>query len=92
LPDPIEERTAGGALYKAPITMDKEKHRTCKATFILASGSAFEDWPKSYKPEPGDRVYVAVAAGMIHEGLDGQEYRIVNDKDILGALDDAVNG
>lgn len=86
LPDPVDETVGGGLLYKPQTVMDKEKHRTCKATFILGSGQAFEDWPKSYKPKPGDRISVAVAAGAIHEGLDGLEYRIVNDKDIIGKL------
>lgn len=86
LPDPVEEKTVGG-LYKPQTTMEKEKYRTCKATFILGAEAAFKDWG-GYVPEPGDRVYVAVNAGMIHEGPDGQFYRIVMDKDILGQLDE----
>lgn len=91
LPDPVEEVTAGG-LYKPRQTVDSEENRTCKATFILGSGSAFTDWPNSYRPEPGDRIYVAVAAGMKHTGPDGLKYRIVNDKDIIGQLDPEQEG
>lgn len=85
LPDPVEEKR--GAIFLANETIDREKMKTCKATFILGSLNAFRDWG-GYMPEPGDRVYVAVAAGMIHKGPDGQEYRIVNDKDIIGKLDE----
>ena len=85
LPDPVEEKTEGG-LWKPGMVRDKEKHQTCKATFILKSENAFRDWG-GYMPEPGDRVYVAVASGMIHEGPDGTLYRIVNDKDVVGQLD-----
>jgi co-chaperonin GroES (HSP10) len=86
LPDPVEEKTEGG-LWKPNAAKDKEKYQTCKATFILKSENAFRDWG-GYMPEPGDRVYVAVASGMIHESPSGELYRIVNDKDILGQLDD----
>lgn len=84
LPDPVEEKTTGG-LFKPDIVRDREKYQTCKATFILGSENAFRDWG-GYMPQPGDRVYVAVASGMIHEGPDGKLYRIVNDKDVIGRL------
>jgi chaperonin GroES len=85
LPDPVEEKTAGGLIIPDKVR-EKEKHKTCLATFILRSENAFRDWG-GYIPEPGDRVYVAIASGMIHEGPDGQSYRIVNDKDVLGRID-----
>jgi chaperonin GroES len=84
LPDPIEEVTQGG-IIKPGIVRDREKHRTVKATLIAVGGNAFEDC-KPPIPQPGDRVYVAVAAGIIHEGPDGEEYRLVNDKDIVGII------
>jgi chaperonin GroES len=86
LPDKVERTTTGG-LYKPDTVVDKEKWKTCKAVFILRSDNAFRDWG-GYIPEPGDRVYVAVSSGMIHEGPDGQTYRIVNDKDVIGELDE----
>ena len=86
LPDEVAAMTAGG-LHLSPQTVDREKMKTCKATFILRSENAFRDWG-GYMPEPGDRVYVAVASGMIHKGSDGKEYRIVNDKDVVGQLDE----
>lgn len=84
LPDPVQEKTEGG-LYKPDTVRDREKYQTCKATFILASANAFRDWG-GYRPEPGDRIYVAVASGMLHEGLDKKLYRIVTDKDVIGRL------
>ena len=86
LPDPVADKTEGG-LWKPDAVRDKEKYQTCKATFILASENAFRDWG-GYRPEPGDRIYVAVASGMLHDGLDGKIYRIVNDKDVVGQLDE----
>jgi len=88
LPDTVEEKTEGG-IIKPDIVKDKEKHQTCRATMVLRSESAFRDWG-GYIPEPGDRVYVAVASGLVHEGPDGRTYRICNDKDVLGRIDDSA--
>jgi hypothetical protein len=84
LPDPPDEVTAGG-IIKAKDAVRLEALKTCKATFIMGSENAFRDWGNS-KPQLLDRVYVAVASGMVHQGPDGREYRIVNDKDVIGRL------
>ena len=82
-PDPVEEKI--GAIHVPDSVRDKMKHRTVKATLVAVGGNCFEDW-RPPVPVPGDRVYVAVGAGIIHEGPGGNEYRIVNDKDIAGIL------
>lgn len=84
LPDQPSDRTEGG-LWKPDIVKDREKYKTVKATLIAVGGNAFEDC-KPPIPKPGDRVYVAVAAGIVHEGPDGKEYRLVNDKDVCGII------
>lgn len=86
LPDPVEEMTSGG-IYKPKETVEKEGYRTSKCTFIMGSDSAFRDWG-GYIPKPGDRVLAGVYSGALHKGPDGRTYRIVNDKDILGQLDE----
>jgi chaperonin GroES len=85
--DPVEEKTASGLIVKPDIVKDKERWRTIKATLVAIGGTAFTN-PSWGEPTPavGDRVYVAVAAGIVHIGPDGDEYRIVNDKDIAGIL------
>jgi len=83
LPDPVEEKI--GSIHVPDTVRDRMKHRTVKATLVMAGGNAFEDWHPPI-PQNGDRVYVAVGAGIIHEGPDGREYRIVNDKDVVGIL------
>ena len=70
LPDKVEEKTAGG-LFKPDTVREKEKYKTCKATFILRSENAFRDWG-GYIPESGDRVLAAVYSGAIHKGPDGR--------------------
>lgn len=86
LPDTVEEKTAGG-IIKPDMVRDKEKYQTTKATFVLGAENAFRDWG-GYMPEPGDRVLVNVHAGMRWKADDGKEYQIVNDKDIIGKLNE----
>lgn len=86
LPDPVEEKTAGG-LYKPDTIRDREKYQMTKATFVLRSERAFRDWG-GYIPEPGDRVLVSVYAGSFIKGDDGKDYKLVTDKDVYGQLDD----
>jgi co-chaperonin GroES (HSP10) len=83
LPDEVEEKI--GSIHIPDTVRDKQKHRTVKATLVAAGGNAWDGWSEPI-PSPGDRVYVAVGAGIVHEGPDGKEYRIVNDKDIAGIL------
>ena len=84
LPDVVPEKTAGG-IIRAPITVERENYKAVKALLIAVGGNAFEDW-KPPIPEPGQRIYVAVAAGIIHTGVDERKYRIVLDRDIAGIL------
>ena len=86
LPDPVEEVTSGG-IIKAPEARRLEELRTSKATLILRSENSFRDWG-SYAPEPGARVSVYIFSGAIEHGPDGREYRIINDKDVMGELDE----
>lgn len=85
--DPVEEKTASGLIFKPDAVKDKERWQTIRATLVAVGGLAFTnpDWGDP-TPEPGDRVYVAVAAGIVHKGNDGEEYRICRDQDIAGIL------
>ena len=56
------------------------------ATFVAAGGNAFEDWHDKRLPKLGDKVLIAKYAGITVKGADGQEYRILNDKDISAIL------
>lgn len=90
LPDEVKETTDSGLLYKPQTTMEREEMRQLKATLIAVGGMAFEDGEQWKPPLPkvGDRIYVKVAAGVIHPGEDGKDYRIINDNDILGICED----
>ncbi len=84
--DPIEETTSSGLIFKPDIAKEKERWQTIKATLVSKGGLAFTnpDWGNP-TPKIGDRIYVAVAAGIVHKRQE-REYRIVRDQDIAGIL------
>lgn len=84
LPDEIQEKTAGG-IIRPDIVREREQYKAVRAELIAVGGNSFQDWQPPI-PEPGQRVYVAVAAGIMHTGPDGRKYRIVLDRDIAGII------
>lgn len=91
--DPVEEKTAGG-LYLPPSEMDKQKHATTNATVIAVGGLAWSEAKHDAKtfgvdavfPEVGSRVKVGRYTGDNHKGVDGKEYTILNDTDVIALL------
>ena len=91
LPDEVKDMTAGGIALPQTV-IEKQQMRQLKATLIALGGDAFDvaspqEWRQPL-PKVGDRIYVKVAAGVIHPGEDGKEYRIINDADILGICEE----
>ena len=85
-PEKIDEKTAGG-IWKPQDLCEKEQAATTAGEIIAISPLAFTyaDWPVTTSPpKVGDRVALARYAGMTVKGSDGEEYRLVNDKDIAG--------
>lgn len=87
-PDAVENKTAGG-LYLSDETQDREKHKATRGTIVALSPMAFNEDvfpPDMEKPQPGQRVCIALHAGAFVEGMDGEQYRIVKDKDVTGLI------
>lgn len=90
LPDPVEEKTAGGLILSEE-TIDRNKHQATRGTLIAASPMAFNDdvYPSDQpKPQAGQRVAVALHAGAFIKGMDGKEYRLVKDKDVVALIEE----
>ncbi len=87
LPDKAEEKTSGG-LY---IPQDKQSRdqgaaQTGKLVAISPMAFSFDEWPEDEpKPKVSDRVVFVRYAGASIES-NGEDYRIIKDKDILGVL------
>lgn len=82
-----------GGIYLPTEVMDKEKFAQTRGVIVAASPMAFsfDDWPPGEaKPKAGDKVAFARHTGTFVEGLDGVEYRVVKDKDIVAIIDGAA--
>jgi len=86
-PDPVEEKTAGGIIL-ADATKEKAKYAGTKATLVAAGDNAFMEWgPTARKPRPGDRVHFAQYTGARIQGEDGEDYVVMNDKDLTAIVE-----
>ena len=86
-PDAVEEVTKGG-IIRPDVVKDKAKYAATKATFIQAGENAFLEWGSdARKPKPGDRVLFAQYSGAREKGADGEDYVLMNDKDLLAVIE-----
>jgi chaperonin GroES len=83
-PEQIEEKTASGIILTAQ-TKEKDQMAQVKGVLVAIGGNAFEDW-MSPRPEIGNTIYFGKYAGFVVNGIDGEEYRLCNDKDICGII------
>lgn len=83
--DPELRRMKAAGLALPPELKQKEQQGGQRGVVIAIGGNAFEDW-KGRAPKVGDRVYTARYPGFQFTGEDGQQYRMVNDKDLCGVI------
>ena len=84
-PDEVEEITKGG-IFLPDQKQEQEKYATTEGLIVDISPLAFTyvespEW-KGQKPKVGQRVVHAKYAGLRITGNDGEEYTLLNDKDI----------
>lgn len=87
----VDEKTKGGIILPDE-HKDREQFAQMQGTLVAISPLAFTyadkgDWGEAAKPKPGDKVLFAKFAGAAVKGKDGNDYRLVNDKDIAAVLD-----
>ena len=91
-PKRVEERTKGGIILP-DTTKEREEYAAVEGTIVALSHLAFTyataaEWGDS-KPKAGQRVVYAKYAGVrVKSPIDGQEYLLVNDKDICATIED----
>lgn len=87
LPTKTEQKTKGGIILPDE-SKDRKDHAQMEGQLIASSPLAFtyDDWKTSSSPTVGDRVLFAKYAGALVKGKDGEDYRLVNDKDISAVL------
>lgn len=87
LPSKIEEKTKGGILLPNE-SQDRNQFAQMEGQLIACSPLAFtyDEWKTNDAPKAGDRVLYAKYAGAMVKGKDGEDYRLINDKDISAVL------
>lgn len=88
-PDAAKEKTGGGIFLPQDVQADQQR-AIQKGTIEAISPAAFSYhvWPFDvHIPRVGDRVLYARYSGTLIEGKDGEDYRLINDKDIGAVID-----
>lgn len=83
--DPALARAKAAGLQLPPDVLERELMAQIVADLVAVGGNAFEDW-KPPIPKVGNSVLIAKYAGITIRGADGNEYRMLNDKDISGII------
>jgi len=83
-PEAVEAQTKGG-IYIPETTQDKEKFARERGRVVAIGSIAFTDPTWLETPCVGDTVLYDRYAGSMVKGLDGKDYRLINDKEI-GAI------
>ena len=85
---PKEEKI--GSIIIPDNTNDRERMAHVRGRIVSASPAAFDfaSFPDGSVPSVGDAVIFAKFGGIVTEGDDGKEYRLLNDKDILAVIEE----
>ena len=83
--DKVDEKTESGIILHSE-TARKEQLAENRGTVIALGSTAYYD-EESKWCEVGDRILFAKYAGLLYQGKDGLEYRVMNDRDVVATLD-----
>jgi len=86
LPDPVEEITQSGIILSVGENRDRERLAQLKGTIVEVGNTAWLDQPSPWANE-GDHVIFGKYSGLIYQGADEKEYRIINDLDVVAIVD-----
>jgi co-chaperonin GroES (HSP10) len=86
LPDPVEEVTQSGIILSVGENRDRERLAQLKGTIVELGNTAWLDQPSPWANE-GDHVIFGKYSGLIYQGDDDKEYRIINDLDVVAIVD-----
>lgn len=90
--DWVDDHTKSGLVTLPTETVERMSLAVRTGTLVAIGGGAFSDWPNSDKrwpgvsPKVGDRVDLAMYAGILIEGADGRHYRLCQDVDIAAII------
>jgi chaperonin GroES len=95
LPDPVEVKTSGGIIIPDTAT-EQKKYAMQFGTLIAVGENAWEEAASRssafVKPQPGERIFISKYGGTRVTGVDGAEYLLMNDEDVIGRVLGGNNG
>ena len=80
----LKSAKASGFVLPSDDKNDREQQAQIEGELIAVGGNCFDDWSDPL-PKVGDRVIYDKFAGFIKD-VDGQDYRIISDTDILAII------
>ena len=84
-PDVVEHKTESGIIVHTGQTEDRERLAQIRGVVVELGNTAFADQPTPWC-KVGDRITFGKYSGLIYKGeetIDGHEYRIINDLDVV---------
>jgi chaperonin GroES len=89
-PFEIKEVSNGGIILTTGKIKEREQMANTTGVVIAMGDECYADEASPWC-KVGDKVIFAKYAGLLYLGKDGNQYRIVNDKDVTGTLDADVD-
>lgn len=89
-PKEVLEKSAGGIILATETTKEREQLSNTTGIVIAMGDQCYRDGPSPWC-SVGDKIIFAKYAGLLYKGKDGQQYRMINDKDVTGTLDADVD-
>jgi co-chaperonin GroES (HSP10) len=88
-PLPVEKMSKGGIAIPHQL-VEREDMAQMEAVVVAVGPSCWKDQPEESRPwcRVGDKVLIAKYGGFLRKGLDGRDYRLINDLDVVGVCDD----
>lgn len=84
-PYPTEEEFESSieGLVKPETTEKKDRMEQTRGVLVDFTDMAFGDW-RCELPKRGQEIEFSKLAGQFFDGLDGKEYKLMNDQDLVG--------
>ncbi len=89
-PKEVMEVSKGGIILNTESNKEREQMANTTGVVVAMGDQCYEDMSSPWCAV-GDKVIFAKYAGLLYKGKDGNDYRLVNDTDITGALDADVD-
>ena len=89
-PQEIKEVSESGIVLTTGSFKDREQMVNTTELVVAMGDQCYADEPAPWC-KVGDKIIFAKYAGLLYLGKDGNQYRMINDKDVTGTLDADVN-